>query len=45
MRRGDELGVVDGELEGDPAAHGPAGDVGGGDVEGLEEVDDGLLLQ
>ncbi len=37
-------GVVEGELHGDPAAHGPAGDVCLRDVEDVEEAEDDALF-
>ena len=40
----DHLGVVQRQLQGNPAAHGPASNVGLLQAEGMEEVDDELLL-
>ena len=41
----DEVGMIEGELRGDPTAHGPASDVGLGDADGPHEVRDELRLR
>jgi len=41
----DEFGMVEGEPGCDPAAHGPAANIGFGNVEGLEKLHDELFLE